>query len=371
MKTKFFFKTIAACLCACLAAGMLAACTQGEDGGETQPAEYTITAQSGTDYTVSAPDKAKEGDTVTVTVTATGDTYITGVTYNGSACAEEDGTYTFTMPAEDVTIAVQTGTYTAVEKDGWAELGDFNILTVAENGAYAPRVNTEAEHVWKILIDLTGSSSTALRNEETAVTSSNQSVIPDEAITLNALAENDVVSGSQASNLLVAAEVHIDTTRIAEGKTWLTVRLDSVNTSADGTLVLAVNVVKSGEVPVVTEEKTVVIDMGAISDADEGDYFTMRFSDNNYVTGGSVTARYFDVTAQVTDGKLTFSFDYALNHRYHLTLTYGETYDWERPVGLTQTVTSAFNERYDGYTSTGLMFYLRSEVELDARVWNT
>ena len=334
MKTKLFFRAIAACLCACLAAGMLAACTQGEDGGETQPAEYTITAQSGTDYTVSAPDKAKEGDTVTVTVTATGDTYITGVTYNGSACAEEDGTYTFTMPAEDVTIAVQTGTYTAVEKDGWAELGDFNILTVAENGAYAPRVNTEAEHVWKILIDLTGSSSTALRNEETAVTSSNQSVIPDEAITLNALAENDVVSGSQASNLLVAAEVHIDTTRIAE-------------------------------------EKTVVIDMGAISDADEGDYFTMRFSDNNYVTGGSITARYFDVTAQVTDGKLTFSFDYALNHRYHLTLTYGETYDWERPVGLTQTVTSAFNERYDGYTSTGLMFYLRLEVELDARVWNT
>lgn len=55
MKTKLFFKTIAACLCACLAAGMLAACTQGEDGGETQPAEYTITAQSGTDYTVSAP----------------------------------------------------------------------------------------------------------------------------------------------------------------------------------------------------------------------------------------------------------------------------------------------------------------------------
>ena len=108
--------------------------------------------------------------------------------------------------------------------------------------------------------------------------------------------------------------------------------------------------------------------MGAISDADEGDYFTMRFSDNNYVTGGSVTARYFDVTAQVTDGKLTFSFDYALNHRYHLTLTYGETYDGEHPVGLTQTVTSAFNERYDGYASTGLMFYLRSEVELDARV---
>ena len=131
MKTKLFFRAIAACLCACLAAGMLAACTQGEDGGETQPAEYTITAQSGTDYTVSAPDKAKEGDTVTVTVTATGDTYITGVTYNGSACAEEDGTYTFTMPAEDVTIAVQTGTYTAVEKDGWAELGgDSSSFTV-------------------------------------------------------------------------------------------------------------------------------------------------------------------------------------------------------------------------------------------------
>ena len=55
MKTKLFFRAIAACLCACLAAGMLAACTQGEDGdgGENKGTLYSIQAPSASDvYTV-------------------------------------------------------------------------------------------------------------------------------------------------------------------------------------------------------------------------------------------------------------------------------------------------------------------------------
>lgn len=49
-----------------------------------------------------------------ITVTAeskNADKYITGVTFNGTACEEEEDGYSFTMPAANVTLAAQTGTY--------------------------------------------------------------------------------------------------------------------------------------------------------------------------------------------------------------------------------------------------------------------
>ena len=95
------------------------------------------------------------GDTVTVTVTVTNeDTYVTGVTYNEDECDETDGKYTFTMPAENVTIAVQTGTYEEVLSDGNDSLNAYNVYTIAQNGSYSPRVGTDTENVWKILADI-------------------------------------------------------------------------------------------------------------------------------------------------------------------------------------------------------------------------
>ena len=100
---KMILAALAACMCVCLCFGIFAACDDRSGNGE-QPAEYTITANNGTGYTVDAPASAKEGDTVPVTVTVTNeDTYVTGVTYNGHECDEADGKYTFTMPAENVT----------------------------------------------------------------------------------------------------------------------------------------------------------------------------------------------------------------------------------------------------------------------------
>ena len=86
--------------------GLLVACSGGNDGNTDtdENKDYTITGKNGTGYTVDLPDSAKEGDTVTVTVTVTNeDTYVTGVTYNEDECDETDGKYTFTMPAENVT----------------------------------------------------------------------------------------------------------------------------------------------------------------------------------------------------------------------------------------------------------------------------
>ena len=66
-KRRIAIGTALGCLC-CLLCLPLAAC--GNDAPPPAETEYTITAADGADYSVDAPDTAKAGETVTVTVTS-------------------------------------------------------------------------------------------------------------------------------------------------------------------------------------------------------------------------------------------------------------------------------------------------------------
>lgn len=362
---KMILAALAACMCVCLCFGIFAACDDRSGNGE-QPAEYTITANNGAGYTVDAPASAKDGDTVTVTVTVTNeDTYVTGVTYNEDECDETDGKYTFTMPAENVTIAVQTGTYEEVLSDGNDSLNAYNVYTIAQNGSYSPRVGTDTENVWKILADISWGNTTAF-SRYSDVTSSNQSVIPDSAVAIVELDGHDFGQGSSASNLILAADICIDTAKISVGTTWLTIELDSENTSSNCTFVVKVTVVPYGEVPVATEQKTLVIDVSAL-DASEGDYYTMRFWDNNYIDGGT-TKEFFDVTAQVSaDDTVSFAFNYARLHKYDIAMTPGQECDYTQTVSIgDKTNGTGTDTLYNGKTDAGLMFWTVDTIELEA-----
>ena len=355
---KIVFATLAACMCVCLSAGLFAACDSGNTGGGGgDPAEYDITAGSGTGYSVDAPSSAEEGATVTVTVTVTDeDTYITEVTYNGNDCDGEDGKYTFTMPAEDVTLAVQTGTYEEVLSDGMATFSAENLTrTIAVNAS-----NTAWEdNIWTFYINTSSSQTYALSSRSKTV-SSDQSVIPDSAITVEGR------SATASSGLLYSSEVKIDTSKISAGSAWLEMYFKSNNTSAEGTLMIKITVVPYGEVPVTTAQKTLVIDVSALNAA-EGDYYTMRFFDNNYIDGGTAK-EFFDVTAQVAaDDTVSFTFDYALLHKYNIAMCPGREYDYQQTESIKDsTEGTATDSLYNGKTSDGLMFWTADTIELEA-----
>ncbi len=345
-------------ICLCTLGFVLSACGGGEE--TQQPQTYSITAQSGSGYSVNVQETAEEGETIEVLVTVSAeDTTIENVKANGEDCTlVSEGKYSFVMPAEDVTITVSTHTYTEVTSDGMLTLADGAMTTIAKDAQYPDDI--WSEHTWKLRVGIQANWMTAL-SQSSKITSSDQSVIPDDAITTDLLTSYDM-GGS--NNSVVAADICIDTSRVSVGSTWLTIYLKSANTSSDGELVLKITVVEYGDIQVVTEEKTVIVDVTELGAAD-GDAYTMHFYDLGYVDGGTAQ-EYFDVTAQVADGKVSFAFDYAVGHKYSITMCPGETYDYDSRVGIMQSVSGGVNENYNGYADGGLMFWTVDEVELEA-----
>lgn len=83
------------------------------DGNEDETAgggSYTVTCEDGDYYDLSASSQlTPAGETVTITAEAEAFIRVDGVYANGTACAEGStaGTYTFTMPEENVTVTAQ------------------------------------------------------------------------------------------------------------------------------------------------------------------------------------------------------------------------------------------------------------------------
>ena len=362
MKKRLFAVLTAAILSVALCFALACGGGEEETGGQTT---YEITAVQGTDYSISVKDTAEVGEIVEVTVSVTDeDTVVQKVLANDIECTYvSEGKYTFEMPDADVSVTASVHTYQQVTSDGMLTLADGALTTIARNATYPS--DMWEENVWKLRVGIDANWMTAL-SERSEITSSDQSVIPDDAITVDLVTSYDM-GGS--NNSVVAADICIDTSRISVGSSWLTIYLRSANTSSDGELVLKITVVEYGDISVPAEDKTVNIDLSEIG-AQDGDTYTMHFYDLNYVDGGS-QPEYFDVTAQVAHGQVSFTFDYATGHKYSITLSPGAVYDYDQRVGLSQSVTGGVNDRYDGYADSGLMFVTADEVDLEAYILTT
>ncbi len=351
-------------------AGLLVACSGGDGGntGTEKEKDYTITGENGAGYTIDLPSSAKEGDTVTVNINVTDeDIFIDTVTANNTECTEKsDGVYTFVMPADNVNVTVKTSEYSEVRADGMLTMDIDVLTTIAQNATYPYTSSGLTDGKWRLRISVDSPYTTSF-SRNSGVFSSNQDVIPESAIEIETLDGNDLGHGSSSSNVILAADICIDTAEISTGTTWLTISLDSENNSDKGTLVVKVTVVADGDIKVPTESKTLVVDVSAL-DANDGDSYTMHFYDNNYIDGGEAP-EYFDVTGVVSGGKVEFVFDYATGHKYGIVMSPGEKYDFENRVSIAQSVTgTGTSDLYNGYTSAGLMFWTAEEIELEAIV---
>lgn len=347
-------------VCMIISAVAVSACNDGGSNPQT-PASYTVTAQSGEGYTVSVPATAKAGDMVSVEVSVSSDDVrIVAVKANGTDCeVGADGKYSFTMPAENVTVTVQTEKLTQVDSDGVFAMESNAMTTVAMGGMYP--YNFFDEHVWKLRVELTKRIYMTLLGKDSYVRSSDDSVIPENAITFETVTDSE-----NQSTEIIAVDVCIDTDLISAGTTWLEIFIKNGNNSSyKGTLMQKITVVEYGAIEIEKAKKTVVVDVSDF--ASEGDVYNMRFFDNDYIDGGD-SAKFVDCTAIVTDGKLVFEFDYALMHKYNIGLNKGNSYDNKNLLGIMQSVSGGVNDVYDGYSVYGLMFWTADSIELEAYI---
>ena len=117
----------------CLSGVFLVACC----GEEPAPTTYNITLPTSADYTVESDKEVAEfGQEVTLTVTLLNDELvIEDVLANGISCEENyNGTFSFTMPAENVSITVQTSRLQEVHSTEFVWLDDGNLYTITEDG---------------------------------------------------------------------------------------------------------------------------------------------------------------------------------------------------------------------------------------------
>ena len=329
IRKNWFLKlgVLAAAVCSIGLISGLAACG-GEDNPPSQPASYSITAPAGSEvYTVTGlPETAQEGDTVSFKVTLTDpeNSVLNEVriepTFDASfdVTPAADGTYTFTMPDGPVKIIVDATAFSEVLSDGGVIFGEDNateLVIGATNGGYLNEDNDYVE-AWEYNIDITWVQ-TANLSPRSSVTSSNQAVIPDSAIYFEA---GDKGSSAYFSDV----QVYIDTTQISEGSTWLSIYLDSNETSSNGTVCVKITVVDSVELETMPE--SVVIDFDGY--AEEGDDILVRFYDSDYIENSTIDGQpapqYIQVAGKVgADGKATFSFDYVIGHSYSISIYKG------------------------------------------------
>lgn len=244
---KRIFAAAVAVLCLAIAlTALLVACTPKDRGGEGGGTGGGSGTSDGTVYTVNAPEgflydfgwkttRATAGSDAYVEVEPAHDAVVIDMVYaNGKPCvnagpAEDGGTrFEFVMPAEDVDITVGLS-FTDTERDGrinWAE----GMETAISAGAGTATLTAEIGWSWTTSIKVP------------ALLSTDESVIPNDALSYEPVTNQDLV-GSSGSNSIVQVRVEIDLGKVSPGETQIVLGLESGNSSSNnGCIVVTVTV---------------------------------------------------------------------------------------------------------------------------------
>lgn len=308
------------CLVAVLAV-TVAACNEKDDeiigGPSTQ--RYGITMPSSDIYAIGGevPESAAEGTTITFTVTLNDpeNSAILGVTVEPTFdasydIASDNGTYSFVMPASPVKIIIDARAYEEVLSDGGLSFAESNPKEIVKNSG---TVTFALPFTW----NYTG----AIAESVSEATSSDQSVIPDNAL--------ELVGGDKVGNSawIDSAELNIDTSKINPGTTWLEIYLKSDNTSSNGTLFVKITVLPEGSsIEVETWTETIVFDISSGIDMDE---VWFGITDNDYASNTGTEERQQFIPGEYTyeDGEVSIEIEYVVGHEYSVSVGIGNTGD--------------------------------------------
>lgn len=343
MKKKSLILITAVTLLVALLLPVFASC--GETNEPPKDPTYKITATSTADYAITASaTSAKAGDNIEVTVSVLNDDkYLTKVLYNGKNCYFSNGKYSFDMPSEDVTITAELATYTEVLKDGIASFDLGNITSLKK---------TEYEDFAELEVDLNTSYMT---NCITEFTSSNQKVIPDNAISFRARYQSQ-------SNIIIGGYVQIDTSKISNGTTWLTMKFKNGNVSgASNSGELVVKITVAEDVVLETWQQTLVFDVSDVHK--EGNTYKVLLDRDTLSSDDDI-----ELTGLTADenGKITVKVDLVQYKDYNIHFDIeGEPVQWYKladSIGSGSSVTG-FNQ-----CEGGVLHFINAGVTLEIPV---
>ena len=352
----------------CLSGVFLVACC----GEEPAPTTYNITSPTSADYTVESDKEVAEfGQEVTLIVTLLNDELvIEDVLANGISCEENyNGTFSFTMPAENVSITVQTSRLQEVHSTEFVWLDDGNLYTITEDGDGTFDGDTRD-------INITFAEKQGMTIIDEAITSSNQNVIPDTAINFEPITDINI-NGSSGSSEILKGVIEINPFEIHAGTTYLTMEFVNGNysygSSNRGTLIVKITVVPYGELTLETVREELVIDLFSELQYQTGDTFCLRIGDSDHVDGSSNPSYVDYVLTMESIRELSVEFDYILGHSYWIRLVEGDTQP-DIPVGyisefvFDNSIESGDEEgEYTGYYNGSLMYMEANDrVTIDA-----
>lgn len=352
----------------CLSGVFLVACC----GEEPAPTTYNITLPTSADYTVESDKEVAEfGQEVTLIVTLLNDELvIEDVLANGISCEENyNGTFSFTMPAENVSITVQTSRLQEVHSTEFVWLDDGNLYTITEDGDGTFDGDTRD-------INITFAEKQGMTIINEAITSSNQNVIPDTAINFEPITDINI-NGSSGSSEILKGVIEINPFEIHAGTTYLTMEFVNGNysygSSNRGTLIVKITVVPYGELTLETVREELVIDLFSELQYQTGDIFCLRIGDSDHVDGSSNPSYVDYVLTMESIRELSVEFDYILGHSYWIRLVEGDTQP-DIPVGyisefvFDNSIESGDEEgEYTGYYNGSLMYMEANDrVTIDA-----
>lgn len=296
------------------------ACSDAAKNENVKGEAYSVAKPAEADsYTVSGlPETAYKGDTVTFTVAlkdpensaVTGVTVVPETAPSFAPDISDGGEYSFIMPDCPVAVDIEVRTFTEVLNDGGVIFSGSNATRISvnsDNGGYW----SEDKYIncWILDIALNWGNYTTLLSNECEIVSSDQSVIPSEAVTY---APADYGNG----NMFYGIDVRIDTAEIKPGTTWLQMYFRSGNTSSEGTVCVKITVVPENTVQqTVKWRETVVFELDKGINT-ENLYFC--FVDNNYISGSDSIERQYFYAGQyeIVSDAVTLEIEYVENHSY-------------------------------------------------------
>ena len=304
-----------------LAGILMFACGDGDKGDDDTETSYIITCNSGQWYDINTSYKiAPAGTTITVEVECEVFVQVANVYANEVPCTptEQAGFYTFTMPAEDVTITAQiTDADEILSSDygmGWTFAP--SQISMAEEG--------DSSFIANQRFELSFGSQQGFINASTGqngllyvdVFSTNQDVIPDDAISAVSPTQLDF-----GNSRVVSAKFTIDLTKVNLGTTTLVFK----DTDKDRIITKTITVKEYGQVENFDLWTVyVTVDLSTLT-AYQDRNFRIWFSDyENYVYGSNYPESQWQdfIWSDLSRGERTFTFLYNPEHTFRVQVGY-------------------------------------------------
>lgn len=277
----------------------------GEVTTTTANPVHKISAAAGENYEIkNLASSAQVGDPVYFDVKVTSRFYtLESVLANDVVCVDEGFGHKFTMPDEDVVITVNlapVGEYN--DPDDKLDWGSTLVDTIPSGTTgtfdlplYFPGI----------------SSGDWITSIQTTIESSNQTVIPSDAIEF-------IPTKASTSSAIIGGKLSVDLSKVSPGKTYIYVYLKSGNTSTViGTLIKEFTVSENSQIEI--EMMNVTFTYENMTDYDVQNIF-LNITDTNYVQGSDYEEIQTIYLSDFIDGKYTFS--YAVGHIYRLSTAY-------------------------------------------------